>query len=183
MAEKLIASVGGRIIRGRRIIDCARWTPGKLIGGVPVELLAALSHPQAEDVTIGIGHGRTEAGVRHGILAVNIAPADVETVFQIARRAKLVKETGAPIERQWLNRSRTRFQIDCVQAVPISPVNIHFKIPIRRRAIRHATDDIFGEMKRSRCWQGSLQTEWCRNSRVRVTTVIQGSRTSIGSAK
>src|SRR5881409_1520486 len=73
MAEKLITAVGGRIIGGRWVIDRARWSPGELIGGLPVELLVASSAAQAEDMSVGIGHGRIETGVGNGIFAVNIA--------------------------------------------------------------------------------------------------------------
>src|SRR5258706_591383 len=105
MAEEFIAAVGGRVISGRWVADAPRRTPGKLIGGVPVELLVTFSNAQAEDVPIGIGHGRIETGFGHGVLAKNIASADVEAVGQIASHAKLVKKTRFPIERQGQNNS------------------------------------------------------------------------------
>src|SRR5439155_15137363 len=110
MADEFIATVG-RFSgwRGWTVADRACRTPGQLISGIPIKPLALLSHTDTEDMSVGVRHGGTETGVWNGILAVNVAGAEPESILKKARCAELIEKTRTPVEGQRDGATRALF--------------------------------------------------------------------------
>src|SRR5687768_10115954 len=93
---------------------------------------------QTTDMQICVWDSRSEIVFGNGLAAKEVTSADEPTAVEVASRAKFVKPAAAPVQRQWeVDRETEIFravQNNRVQRFPITPVHVHFEIPLRRWA-------------------------------------------------
>src|SRR5205807_7704673 len=144
--EKLILAIG-TLAKGRRgaAVDRPPGTCDKLGRKRPVPAFALVSTTNAAHVQISVRYVRREVLFGSRILAEKITCADKIAVLEIARPTQVVEPARLPVQWQaaiapgkWVCGT---LENEGVDRVPVGPIDVHFKVPLRTGPVRDARRD------------------------------------------
>src|ERR1700677_3643082 len=127
MADEAVSPV----VEDQIIADAAVRPVSELIRKVPTVAALGLADARAENVAVRVGDERVEIAAGDGALAVDVASAHAVAVGKIARRAELIHEAIVPVEGDGDGGGAILLEGERFQFLPVRPVNIGLKIPIR----------------------------------------------------